>query len=92
MGISTDSPPANGEFAKEINVTFPLLSDMNRKVLTDYGIVKKYPMGGDQYEFARRTTFVIDKKGDIKHIEFDSTAINPTTAVAICTDLHHKGS
>ncbi len=65
---------------------------MNRKVLTDYGILQKYPMAGDKYEFARRTTFVIDKKGDIKNIEFDSTAIDPTNAVAICTDLHHKGS
>jgi peroxiredoxin len=52
--------------------------------------LQKYPMGGDKYEFARRTTFVIDKSGVIKHIEFDSTAIDPTSAVAICTDLHHK--
>lgn len=88
FGISIDSMPANAAFAKQIGVTFPLLSDMNRKVLTAYGILKKYPVGGDNYEFARRTTFVIDKNGIIKHIDFDSTAIDPTSAVTICTDLN----
>lgn len=92
FGISIDSPPANGAFAKQIGVSFPLLSDMNRKVLTAYGIVRRYPMNGDQYEFARRTTFVVDKNGVIKHIDFDSTAIDPSTAVTICTDLHEKHS
>ncbi|PYU02919.1 MAG: peroxiredoxin, partial [Acidobacteria bacterium] len=33
FGISIDSPAANGAFAEKIGVTFPLLSDMNRKVL-----------------------------------------------------------
>lgn len=92
FGLSTDSPPANAAFAKEIGVTFPLLSDMNRKVLADYGILQTYPMAKDKYEFARRTTFVIDKEGVIKHVEFDTTAIDPTNAVAICTDLHKHGA
>jgi len=90
FGISIDSPPANGAFAKQIGVTFPLLSDMTHKVLKEYGIVEDFPLGGDKVEFARRTTFVIDKDGKIKHIEFDSTAIDPTTAVTICTGLNEK--
>jgi peroxiredoxin Q/BCP len=90
FGISVDSPPANAAFAKQIGVTFPLLSDMNRKVLTAYGILRKYPMGGDDYEWARRTTFVVDKEGRIQHIEYDESAINPNTAVTICTGLHSK--
>jgi thioredoxin-dependent peroxiredoxin len=91
FGISVDSPPANGAFAKQIGVTFPLLSDMNHKVLTEYGILRKYPMGGDQYEWARRTTFVIDEQGKIQHIDFDDSAIDPNTAVSVCLDLHKKG-
>lgn len=90
FGISVDSPPANAAFAKQIGVTFPLLSDMNRKVLTAYGILQKYPMGGDEYQWARRTTFVVDTSGKIQHIEYDSSAINPNTAVTICTGLHGK--
>lgn len=65
---------------------------MNRKVLTAYGILKKYPMGGDDYQWARRTTFVIDKEGKIQHIQFDESAINPNTAVTICTGLGNKHS
>ena len=90
FGVSIDSPPANAAFAKQIGVTFPLLSDMNRTVLKQYGIVKAYPMANDKYEFARRTTFVVGKDGVIKHIDFDTTAIDPTSAVTICTDLHEK--
>lgn len=90
FGISIDSMPANKAFAEKISVTFPLLSDMNRKVLTAYGILQKYPAGGDTYEFARRTSFVIDKNGIIKHIDFDSSAIDPTTAVTMCTGLNEK--
>lgn len=90
FGISIDSPPANAAFAKEIGVTFPLLSDMNRKVLAAYGIVSSFDMAGDKVEFARRTTFVIGKDGKIEHIDFDTTAIDPTNAVTICTGLHAK--
>lgn len=90
FGVSIDSPPANGAFAKQIGVTFPLLSDMTHKVLKEYGIVENFPIGGDKVEFARRTSFVIGKDGIIKHIDFDSTAIDPTSAVTICTGLNEK--
>ncbi len=90
FGISIDSPAANAAFAKQIGVTFPLLSDMNRTVLTKYGILKPYKVGGGQYDWARRTTFIIDKEGKIQHIDFDEGAINPNTAVSVCLDLHKK--
>jgi thioredoxin-dependent peroxiredoxin len=90
LGISLDSPAANAAFAKQIGVTFPLLSDMNRTVLTEYGILKKYNVQGETYEWARRTTFVVDKQGIIRHIEQGDTAINPNSAVSVCLALHHK--
>jgi peroxiredoxin len=90
LGISIDSPPANAAFAKQIGVTFPLLSDMNHKVLTQYGILKKYDLKVDEYEWARRTTIVVDKDGKIQHIEYDDSAVNPNSAEDICTGLHKK--
>jgi len=90
LGISIDSPAANAAFAKQIGVTFPLLSDMNRTVLTQYGILKKYDVQGGNYEWARRTTFVVDKEGKIQHVEFDESAVNPNNAVAVCTSMHEK--
>jgi len=87
-----DSPAANAAFAKQIDIKFPLLSDMNRKMLTDYGILKKYDVKGDSYEWALRANIVIDKDGIIRHIEGGDSAVDPNTAVAVCTDLHKKSA
>ncbi len=90
LGISIDSPAANAAFAKQIGVTFPLLSDMNRTVLKQYGILKPYAVGGDNYQWAQRTTIVVDKQGVIQHVEQGDGAVNPNNAVAVCTGLHDK--
>jgi glutaredoxin-dependent peroxiredoxin len=90
FGISIDSPAANDAFAEKIGVTFPLLSDMNRKVLKAYGILKTYNVQSDDYEWAQRTTFVIDKAGVIQHVEEGNGAVNPNNAIAVCTTLPKK--
>jgi peroxiredoxin len=90
FGISIDSPAANDAFAEKIGVTFPLLSDMNRKVLKAYGILKTYNVQSDDYEWAQRTTFVIDKAGVIQHVEEGNGAVNPNNAIAVCTSLPKK--
>ena len=85
-----DSPAANAAFAKQINVNFPLLSDMNKKMLTDYGILKAYNVQTQTYEWAQRANIVIDKEGIIRHIEEGDSAVNPNNAVSVCMDLHKK--
>ena len=85
-----DSPAANAAFAKQIGIKFPLLSDMNKKMLTAYGILKNYDEGGDSYQWALRANIVIDKDGVIRHVEGGDSAVNPNTAVSVCLDLHKK--
>jgi peroxiredoxin len=85
LGISVDSSPANNAFAKQIGVTFPLLSDFNRKVTTEYGILI-----GDNFPAAKRTTFVVNKEGVITHIEQGNEAIDPTGAQNACSLLEHE--
>ena len=85
-----DSPAANAAFAKQIDIKFPLLSDMNKKMLTAYGILKGHDVKGDTYQWAQRANIVIDKEGIIQHIEFDESAINPNNALDVCTNLHKK--
>ena len=87
-----DSPAANAAFAKQINIKFPLLSDMNKKMLSAYGILKGYDMQNQSFEWAQRANIVIDKDGIIRHIEGGDSAVNPNTAVSVCTDLHRKQS
>lgn len=91
MGISIDSPAANNAFAEKIGVTFPLLSDMNRKVLKQYGILKTTNRENEEYQWAQRTTFVVDKEGVIQAIHEESSAIDPNNAIAVCTKLPKKG-
>jgi peroxiredoxin len=87
-----DSPAANAAFAKQIEIKFPLLSDMNKKMLTAYGILKDNDVKGQKYQWAQRANIVIDKEGIIRHVEFDSSAINPNNALDVCMDLHKKQS
>ena len=83
IGISVDSPPANKRFAEDIGVTFPLLSDMSRKVLKDYGILMEI----QGMPVARRSTFVVDGEGVIQSIMQDKEAIDPSGAHAVCARL-----
>ena len=84
FGISVDSVPANREFAKQIGVTFPLLSDFKRTVVKDYGIF------WEDQGFGNRATFVIDKEGKIQHIKEGNEAVDPTSAEDACNVLMHK--
>ena len=86
LGISIDAIPSNTEFAKQLGVKFPLLSDMKREVTKTYGVLN------DEAQFANRTTFVVDKQGKIQHIQEGSGAIDPTNAIDMCTDLKRKAS
>jgi peroxiredoxin len=63
---------------------------MNHKVLTTYGILERDQVKGEDFEWAARTTIVVDKQGVIQHVEQGDGAVNPNTAVAICTGIHEK--
>jgi peroxiredoxin len=86
FGMSVDSVPANREFAKQIGVTFPLLSDFKRTVVKDYGVFN------EEQGFGNRATFVIDKEGIIRHIDEGNVAIDPTAAAEACNVLTRKKS
>jgi len=74
-----DSPAANAAFAKQIGVTFPLLSDMNRKMLKSYGILKTYDpaKNNEGYEWALRANIIVDKQGIIQFVEEGDDAVDP---------------
>jgi len=84
LGISVDSQFANREFAKQIRVNFPILSDFRRTVSKAYGVLN------DEHGFANRTTFVVDREGIIRHIEKDAAAIDPSGIHAVCKRLAYR--
>jgi len=85
-----DSPAANAAFAKQIGINFPLLSDMNRKMLKAYGILKGYDVQNETYEWALRANIIIDKQGVVQFVEEGDSAVDPNTALTMCTTVHKK--
>ena len=67
VGISVDSPWANKAFAEHYKLTFPLLSDFDRSVIKQFGIVFEGLGGVKGYTVAKRAVYVIDEKGVVKY-------------------------
>ena len=88
FGVSMDSPAANAAFAEQNRLHFPLLSDMNRKMLKTYGILKTYNVENEDYQWALRANIVIDKQGIIRLVDEGDNAVDPNTALTLCTTLH----
>jgi peroxiredoxin len=85
FGISEDNTPSQKEFAKQLGLSFPLLSDFaTRKVAEDYGVL--IPKMG----MANRVTFVIDKDGRISYMEAGKDAVAILGAGDACSRLAHK--
>ena len=59
---SVDTPEENERFAKSLDLDYPILSDPEKSVATDYGVLNARGM-------ANRWTFYIDKDGVIKEID-----------------------
>ena len=66
LGISVDSPWANGGFSKQYSLEFDLLSDLDKKVINDYNVVFNGLGGIENYMCANRAVFMI-KEGVIKY-------------------------
>ena len=66
VGISVDSPWANGAFSKQYNLEFELLSDIDRKVIKGYDVLFTGLGGIEGYTSANRAVFIV-KDGVVKY-------------------------
>ena len=60
LGISADSPFSHAAFAKARGFTFPLLSDIHRTAIREYGVLD------EERNVAYRSTFVVDRDGVLR--------------------------
>src|SRR4030067_1847136 len=67
VGVSVNDPFSNKGFAERNNLAFPLLSDYNRDVIRLYGIELKDFAGLKGYSVAKRSVFILDKKGVVRY-------------------------
>ena len=65
VAISIDSPFVLNKWKEELGLQYPLLSDFNKKVAPEYGAF--YEKLGPLQGVAKRSAFVIDKKGIIRY-------------------------
>jgi peroxiredoxin len=65
---------------------------MNHKMLKTYGVLKGYDVEHDTFQWALRANIIIDKQGVIQFIEEGDSAVDPNTALTVCTALHKKES
>jgi peroxiredoxin Q/BCP len=66
LGISPDSPAKLAKFRDRDGLTFPLLSDPDRKVLQAYGAYGEKTMYGKKSVGVIRSTFVVGTDGKIE--------------------------
>ena len=76
FGISIDSPFVTAKFAEELELPFPLLSDMNRDVCREWGVLHEDLFG--MRDVAKRSVFVIDESGAVV---YDSVSDDPKIQV-----------
>ena len=68
FGISADSITRHKKFIKAENITFPLLADEGKEMLTAYGVWVEKSMYGKKYMGIERSTFIIDAEGKFEKI------------------------
>ena len=79
VGLSPDPPEALARFRDAERLTFPLLSDASRQVLTSYGAYGEKSLYGKTVVGVIRSTFVLDEHGVVERASY---AVKATGHVA----------
>jgi thioredoxin-dependent peroxiredoxin len=74
IGISPDKPEKLAKFRDKEGLTFPLLSNPDREVLTAWGAFGEKTMYGKTVQGVIRSTFLVDEKGKIAVAQYNVRA------------------
>jgi thioredoxin-dependent peroxiredoxin len=74
VGISPDSPAKLAKFVERDALTFPLVADQDRSVLTAYGAYGEKQNYGKTVVGVIRSTFVIDENGKVDRAMYNVKA------------------
>jgi peroxiredoxin len=73
VGISADAPERNLAWTRELRLPLRLLSDVNPA--GDVG--RRYGVWDELWSIARRTTFIVDRRGQVRWVEAGAGCIDP---------------
>lgn len=68
IGVSPDNQKSHQKFAEKHELPFPLIADVDKKVIMDYGVWGLKKFMGREYEGVIRTTFIINENGIISEV------------------------
>jgi len=68
VGVSADDEKSHKKFIAKYALPFRLISDIEKKIITAYGVWGEKTVFGKTYDGILRTTFVINEKGFVEKI------------------------
>jgi peroxiredoxin Q/BCP len=68
LGVSIDSELSHQKFIKKFDLPFPLIADVDKTMVNQFGVWVEKTNYGKTYMGIARTTFVIDENGKIINI------------------------
>lgn len=81
LGISPDQPAKLAKFRDAEGLTFPLLSDPDRSVLTAWGAYGEKTLYGKKMQGVIRSTFVVDEDGKVEQALYNVKATGHVAAL-----------
>ena len=68
VGVSVDSDKQHLKFKEKHELNFPLIADVDKKLVEAFGVWQEKSMYGRKYMGTVRTTFIINEEGVIEQI------------------------
>jgi len=68
IGVSGDDEASHERFAGKYDLPFPLVADTDRAVMEQYGVWGEKNFYGKKSMGIKRTTFLIDPEGTVRHV------------------------
>jgi thioredoxin-dependent peroxiredoxin len=89
LGVSPDTVKSHVKFKQKFQLPFPLLADEGHKVCDLYGVWGPKKFVGKEYEGVLRTTFLIDRDGNILKVFEQVRPAQHSTEVLAALDVAH---
>ncbi len=77
LGVSTDSVASHKEFTAKLKLPFNLLADEHQAMARAYGVLKSLETGGEHFEYAQRSLFLIGRDGRLLFVDPDFRLAEP---------------
>jgi thioredoxin-dependent peroxiredoxin len=89
LGVSPDTVKSHVKFKQKFQLPFPLLADEGHKICDLYGVWGPKKLMGREYEGVLRTTFLIDKDGQIVKVFENVRPAEHSAEVLSALDVAH---